>query len=484
MAASERTERRTLVLVLAAVLGLVLGFRPIADMDFHWHLATGEAWLEGRLPATEDVFSWVPTVRDPDMGSAGGDVVFALVHGVAGMRGIQWLVALLVAALLVVAARLALRELRSDALAVLFLALVAAVITHRVRARPDLFSLLGVFLLVDVLHRRPSPRRLGALFGGVALWVNLHPGAAIAPVLAAAAVPGPDWRRRLMFPVLAGAGLLLNLRGPLFLPRLVLDTGAVSEIIPEWATLWNLPFERFAGELVLTAVVASGFVLAAGSGAWRRVGFVLGAVALLLSLRSVRFVYLLAVPGLFVLAHGARPPWLVRGAVPLAVVLVIAMPSREMAKVVSACRESGLAVTSPVYTPNYPVGAADWLERRHLKGRLFHPVRWGGYLAWRLESRYRTGHDGRISLYGLETARELLTFADPAARPTLVDRWRMEILVLPPGVLAAEEIASLEAPADPRRRWLPVYDDGIATVFVDRRGRHWEHNRRILRRSR
>jgi hypothetical protein len=200
-----------------AFVGLLVGFRPIADMDFHWHLAIGRVDLAQGLDESHDPFTFLPIVRPVDLGYRAGDRLFALADGAAGLRGVQALCALAVAALYLQAFRLGLARTGTVAGGMLVAAAVAALSFERVQHRPDLFALVFVFLLVDWLGEAPGWKNAARIFALSALWANVHPSAPLAPALALASSIGGGWAR-LGGVLAAAAGVCLSAHGPLFIP--------------------------------------------------------------------------------------------------------------------------------------------------------------------------------------------------------------------------------------------------------------------------
>src|SRR5882757_9649283 len=90
LASFERKPWPMLVGAIAmAIVGFVVGFRPIADMDFHWHLAMGRVDLNHELDESRDPFTHLPIVRSVDLGYRLGDRLFALIDRAAGLRGVR-----------------------------------------------------------------------------------------------------------------------------------------------------------------------------------------------------------------------------------------------------------------------------------------------------------------------------------------------------------------------------------------------------------
>ena len=465
-------------------LGFLVAFRPIAGMDFHWQLGMGRAYLEQGLWLDEDPFTFLPLIRACDMGTWGAQSLFAILDAVGGIGAVRILIGALGGTLYAVAFLTAYRRTKDRLAAFLVVAVVATASFQRLRGRPDLFSLIGVFLLFDFLDRPPGRRSTGRLFLLTLIWANLHPGAVVAPLVVAVRAISSGWRTRVPQIAAVTLAVCMTPRGPTETIRLAWHTARTGPLVPEWRPLWSQPFADFAGEwFVLVAVT----VLVAcplfrlrpwqrGLTEWLAIGF---------AWRATRLVYWIGPPLIETLARAQPSRWshpVRRVVFGLAVVLLATGPVRDRLDAASRCRQVGLTPWADLFEPNYPIAAADFLENKNLEGRIYHPVQWGGYLGYRLAPKYRRAHDGRITLYGKDRAAELLAFNDPEQRRRLTETWHLEILVLPHGIIGPDEIATPKILDDPFHRWLPVYSDPVAAVYVDVRGRNWRHNRQALTR--
>ena len=501
-----------------ALIGFVVGFRPIFDMDFHWHLAAGRVDLAGKLAEDHDPFTHLPIVRSVDLGCRAGDLLFALVDRAAGLRGVRILCALGLAALYLQAFRLGVARTGTLAAGAVAAALVAALSFERVQHRPDLFVPLFVFLLVHWLWQGPGWNSAAKIFALSALWANFHGSSPLAPALAllAAVSAGPAGWRHLGSVLAASAGICMRPHGPLFTFHLVRETAAIAYLSPEWHALWNLGVDDFPSAVhfagvwvrfgIVLGIVLWGAMATTPEGGPQRadaanerrsdagrkntakslLSGLMAVVPIGMASTSFRLFYLMGLSVFWSLERRAKDlrasPRLRAGMIVMASLLFILFPLRDRWRAAARARAAGLSVWGDLDTPSFPVAAAAYLEAHDLRGNLFSPPEWGGYLACELTPRYRIAFDGRVQLYGRELAAELLEFVDARRRPDLVERFALEILVLPAGTLANEIGSGFPlADLDTQQRWLRVQENGTSEVFVDRRGPNWEHNRLVLR---
>ena len=402
--------RRNRWVIGAAVISLVLTVQPFRDSDVWWHLAMGHYILAHGIPAAEPFSflhaanAWVGQqwlyevglARVVDLGGAG---LASLLMGAAASA------ALLLAMLSIPQSRRPSGPWMAAAL--LLSALVAA---QLLGVRGQVFSLLGVAVVLNVVARwrAGSTRALLLLPPLFILWANLHAGfvLGLAVLVLARALSGPDGRRaRVQLAaaiVVAGLVTLVNPAGPElwgYVAR-AFSNSTLSSVVIEWQSPdfhdnWLRLFELEAILLVIAWTLAA-----------RRnvLGMGLAALAFAAALEAQRNVSLFAVvaaPELAVsgaaawAAHGARlshrlagrrlvtrverrrpPGWF--GAAVLGV--MVAGTAAGVVPQVTA------AASSRFEAAHEPAGAAGFAAA-HLAGRRLYTVdTWGGYLASRFPS--------------------------------------------------------------------------------------------------
>ncbi len=443
--------------------------RPLSDIDAHWHLAMGRAYLEHGLWLEADPISYLDRVREVDMGAWGGQVLFAWLHSLFGLTGVIGSVASVAALCHALVLRVTYQRCQHLAAAVLSTAIFAAASIHRWRGRPDVFSILFFILMMALLWGKKSKRSWLSYSLLTLIWINMHPGAIIMPAFALIAAHGSRERRFLTMAMGSCLALLFTPRGPIALAKLVYHTVTTGDLVPEWRPLWQLPGSQFQLEWMLLVVVLAVFVL---QKPWRT-SRSLSLLSLFMALRSFRLSYMFFVPttpdGRFFASRRLDQSRFV-----LALILVLVLPLRNRWQAWQKSRDLGASPWTGIYEPAYPVHAADFIDSLGLKGRLFHPVAWGGYLGGRLAPRNQSAHDGRISEWGHKQAQELLDFGSPKARERLRRKLNFEIVVVSPGLLQGFE---LEAAGG---RWRCIFADHLAAVYLDTLGEHWSTNRQLL----
>jgi hypothetical protein len=107
-----------------------------------------------------------------------------------------------------------------------------------------------------------------------------------------------------------------------------------------------------------------------------------------------------------------------------------------------------------------PVGAVNFVEQQAVRGPIFAPDSWGGYLIYELYPREKVVLDDRHDLYGEQFLKSYLTtlHGEPG--------WKQ--------FLQQNEIGSMVLPRDSALTsllletgtWKPVYKDSVAVVFI------------------
>src|SRR5262245_49796301 len=112
----------------------------------------------------------------------------------------------------------------------------------------------------------------------------------------------------------------------------------------------------------------------------------------------------------------------------------------------------------------FPVKAADFVEKTGLSGNLFTTDYWGGYFIYRFHPRHKVFFDGRSDMYGEEFVKEYerVTNLDYRWREIL-DKYKVDWILLPVDY-------SLCSALKERQDWQILYDDHQSIIFQRRRG--------------
>jgi hypothetical protein len=108
----------------------------------------------------------------------------------------------------------------------------------------------------------------------------------------------------------------------------------------------------------------------------------------------------------------------------------------------------------------FPVKAAEFLEKEPLPGHLFSTDQWGGYLIYRLYPRYQVFFDGRSDMYGEEFLRKYVKIVEANYDwQEILQEFEVDWMLLPAG-------KGLATVAKESSRWKVIYDDQVAVILV------------------
>lgn len=445
-----KDARQDLRLAAPALMVAILGFGVAtfthADPDLWGHLRFGLDSLATWTLPDEDPYSFTqdrPWLNHEWLSEA----VMATAFRAAGTVGLVLLKAALVTAVFAfvwAALRRASWWARLATLAWLAFASVHMLST----LRPQLWSFLGVAILVRALLAHPSPKQflLPLLF---ALWANMHGGWIVGMnILVAWAIGRSREGLRSWFLVIAcGAATLCTPYG-LDLLRFLRETVQFERTITEWRPLWEgASTMEWAAWLGTSAISAAAIATAGDRRLARALMLALLAWA---ALRVMRVGSLYAVTACLCAAPQVAARWPARrrsasaagfhaqrGPILFLPIAAALLAAARLTAVASSCIPS----TGPW---SADPSAVPWL-RSAPPGRLVTTFDWGQYAIWHLGPRITVSLDGRRETVYSQAhliAHDEVIAGTPEGLATL-DRWSPDYLWLP-------EISP------PLRRWLEV----------------------------
>ncbi len=480
--ATEAWKAPELPVVLFLGIILVLTLLPLKhalrDLDVGWLIRYGEIiWETGRLPEA-DIFSFTQNGRSWTLYQWGFELYCGGLHRLAGLGGVIWGTALLVALTysLLLYFLLSLRLHRLWCIGLTILALMAG--SHYWYGRPGTANFLFYLLVLALLegYRQAPRRQIWALPPLFVLWANVHIGfvvglmavllyglwAGLAPGAWRAGATRRDFRILAIFP-LCVAALCLNPHGPYLLAYVKGATSStfLNDNILELQSpnFHNAALSLFIGQLVLLLWLSIGNFPA------RSLFMALLTITLAMALYSGRHITFFSLTATVVLAHMLRDCWGLKADAPLdkpgqgwgwgmlggalALIWVIAVPS---------------------WTPGYydfdpkqvPRGVATFLESQSPKApplRVFsQDSQWASYLIYQLYPNAEVFIDSRYEFYGEDFIRKSWDLLDKAMQnPQVLNPWKVDFLIFRKDKLPFRP----EAKAD----WVPVYEDSQALIF-------------------
>ena len=478
-------------ILFAAIFAAVIGLGPRlmnVDGDLGRHITMGEAILDtGHVP-TKDIFSFTKYGDALTPHEWLSDVIFAAAYRAAGLNGVVWLTALVLAVSYWLVYRHSLQLSNLSLLALAGGLLCAAAGSIHWLTRPHIFTIMLTALWTMELDRmRLGLRRNWLIFPLIMLlWVNLHGAFLSGFVIWLAFVVGIliDRDRR--------EGLLTNM----------LVVGPASFLVslanPAGFDIWKTGF-GFLGNHYLVSHTAEYLPPDFQNPSfWPFLGVVIVSIVILgFSRIRLNSAYLLLVGGWTSLAlYSARN-------IPLYLVVVIPILCGQMAPLILGSQRSsltsrmigfqekfarteseikggllgfGIVLAALVlliggrsldfqrqgnqFNPeSFPVEAVDWYQEQPPEGQGFNYFPWGGYLLFRLWPENLVFIDGQTDFYGEELTREYekVITLQPGWMDVL-DQYGVGWVLMP----TDSQLASF-LETDPG--WLVLYRDGTASLI-------------------
>lgn len=478
--------------LFAAIFAAAIAFGPRmmnVDGDLGRHITLGDYVLDSRTIPTSDPFSFTKQGDPLTPHEWLADVIFAAVHRLAGLDGVVWLTALVVALSAWLVYKHSMDLSKMSILALVGGLLGAAASSVHWLTRPHIFTILFSAIWAMELEKvRLGLKKGWLLFPAMmVVWANLH-GAFIAGLVI--------WGLVFLGEILEGQKNLGELKILIWIgPSSIL----ASLLNPDGFGIWKTGF-GFLGNQYLVSHTAEylppdfqnpvfwPFLMVVGISilvlglSSRRMSisqlFLLGSwtAMALYSARNIPLYIVIAVPilsdlgaKLLIDSGSARiPTWFLGlqrridltereikgGAVGLIVVLV------SLGLLLGGTRLDFQSAGNGFSDQVFPVAAVDWLEENPQDGNSFNYFPWGGYLLYRLWPEQLVFIDGQTDFYGEDLTREYEQVI------TLEGDWRQVFrkydisrVIMPAGSSLADYLS--ENP-----EWDILYQDSTSKIFV------------------
>lgn len=462
-----------LVILLLALVAVHLETMPVVDRDFWHHLALGQIGLEqgGRV------------VVDPLTYTVGGEAFANLHDGFqrlaawvevhCGVEGVIFGHTLLVTASFGVLAWLARRKGGPWAglVAVIFLFLASF---QNLNLRPQTLA-VPCFVATLAALELGRDRRIWLLLPPLVevLWVRCHGTAPLGLLLCGLAAGGQllDARGRLTrteaaFLASAGATALAGVLGPEGLGFFADLTDNARLSMERGISEWQAPsFELFG--VWIWAIGAIGMIALV----WlrrktlRSDEIARGVLFALLPLRAIRMNLWWAL---------ASAPLI--GAAPFRSSRPLETASRRDVGVIVAIGVLLVALFNPwtknslgflpadragLHWHDTPLAVGEFLAGRPAEERLFHPMEWGAYLAWRLPGEERLAWDPRVVIFPDEIWNSLILATRGEEWRETLDSWEIDTVVQ-----KRDSDWKLGEELERSPNWKRAYEDGQALVWI------------------
>lgn len=485
---------RALLSLVFLVLGL-LAFRQIGSLDVGFHLKAGEYILSNGGWPTHDPFTYTLADHEYVDTSWGYQVLIAVVHRVAGPRGLVLLHTALVLGIFFVLYRTA-RLVPADPASLGALLLVGGLACEmRFETRPEIVSYFLLAVVLHVLHRHAEGRAspLWTLPVVHLVWANTHSLFVLGWAALACFGIGLWWkrgspdRRLLAWSTLCLPAALINpygWRGVLFPFKLATrfqGSNVFAQAIGEFASPFALNLsERFPFYPRVPIVSFRAFLVLSFLGALvalRRKRYwctLLWLAFVPLSYRMMRNLPILVVVALPATVwalplqtilerlgvgkdRGRTTAWLARAVLALAAA-VIGLRVVSDAYYVASRREDRFGWTWNRLA--LPVDTAEFLRRSAFEGRVLNHLNLGGYLMWATDRPVFI--DGRLEVVGEEFFADYVkALESEEALEACVARYGIRWLIFP-----YANSPQLLGRVSRDGRWRLAHVDPVAAVFV------------------
>jgi hypothetical protein len=425
------------------VLFALAAIAPVRNYDFFWHLATGRWIVEHRALPVVDPFAIASEKHAWINGEWLFEVVAYVAQQIVGLAGMSIVRALLAAGIFV------LIFVKTKDVLLTTIAFAGAMQTFDLR--PSSAAMLFVVLAIAARGRTAHAVIAASAHAVIAaLWINVHPSALLAPGIALLVTRRP-------LPVIASAiGLLANPYGwraiasPLELMSFVQSGAFVNA---EW-----LPSRITQFPLLYLLVLGGAVAFIKKRDEWWR------------ALLFAGFAYL-------AIRHVRNQP-LFFAAFPLLV------PRFELRKQV-AYATAAAAILLVAFTTDhrlgvaperFPLEAVARLKASGLKGNIYNPDQFGGFVIWSFYPERRALTDGRNELYRGYIPEYARARGDERAWRALLKKYAIDLAVdehrAPLPVIDAATGQRRELPASlvywPKKEWAMLAADEAGMVFARR----------------
>ena len=477
------------IIFISIFMGVIfLGPRTLnVDGDLGRHIAIGNFILASRtIPAT-DVFSHTMTGEALTPHEWLSQVLFSLAHNIAGLNGIVFFEAIIIAItfILVYKDTQKLSESYLTAAGLTFWAAAASSL-HWI-ARPHILTFFFLALWTPLIRNANNNPRKAYLAAPLLMvfWANSH-GAFIAgfAVLACFILgwifeflfcdekpSAKNLQNLLVVGLLSFTATLLN---PVGLNLWATSLGYIQNnylvshtqeyLSPDFHTPGFLPFLVLLAFMVFilsrsrrTLPPAFGFLLAG----WTTLA--------LYSARNIPLFAIISVPimGLYLNISHAPVPFITRTEKrvnsvekqlhgflwPGVVVLLIGL-LLVRGNILEPLRRGNQ------FDPAvFPVEAVNWLKENPQSGNMFNYFTWGGYLLYRLWPNQLVFIDGQTDFYGEELTRDYAqVISADSGWEKIIEKYKVKWIILPPNNALAKELRN-----DPT--WDNLYNDSMAIIY-------------------
>jgi hypothetical protein len=479
------------IYLIVAIVVFLFSFFKIADLDFWWHLKTGQIILQQKQFQYQEIYSFTSAGR-PYVDHEWLFQVFQyLAYAAGGAIG----VILLKCALLILIYLLITNFLIKKGLSlwIVFSLILLSIAAGRTRfiERPEIFTELFLvisYLCIESYLSTKNWKRLLLLIPFYLLWANIHAAVILGLVLQSIVVVGlilekflrqqgypvfhdPDSKEiGILISVLIGCTLITGinpngftvLKVPFELTSII-ESGLLNNQEWQQPPAWRLPIFYFS-------VLLAGYIFVSNARRLHLIHFLMAAFLGYISLKYVRNVALFSIMmPLLVWQYLSEISW--------KKVLIPAWVAILIWSFVYSPFEFG-----PGIAWYFPDQIALFTKETNLRGHMLNSYAFGGYLIWALYPERKIFIDGRNEVY-LPLLKEIVHVrTDSRLWGAFLEKYSIEYTLLN-YVDDLEELTTIDSQNNqnvtyepfssthfPRTRWALIYWDDDGMILVKRNG--------------
>jgi hypothetical protein len=476
--------------IFIIVLAIILAGKAnlLGDADTGYHIRAGEYIIKNLTVPNHDIFSHIIPPIPWTAHEWLSEVIYALIHKVAGLSGIVVATAVLIASAYFVLLKFLRSSDISIIVAALIVALAAGASTIHWLARPHIFSLFLILVWYMVLdtYQYKKKNYLYLLPLLMLLWVNLHGGFLAGFILLAVYITGnllkaifvPAERheapKRLkmlfLFSILCLLASLINPKGYeiLFFPFRLTGNKFIMDHVSEFLSP-NFHYDlRYEYMLLLMILVFGVSIL--------RLNPIEAMLVLLfthMSLFSARYIPLYAV--ILSPIIGKRIDNIINEMRERKLIKKFLLISDRAAQTDSMTRWhlwSVLSVALVVFLlftgkleygfdkKNRPFDAIQFMKKEKITGNMFNNDEFGDYIIYTAWPEYKVFIDGRSDMYGTERMKEYFKVAGiKTGWDEVLRKYNITLIIYDADSALSNFLLE-------RDDWKLVYADKVADIFV------------------
>ncbi len=496
----EERIRTFISVLLFSLLVFLLFLKSIKDPDFFWHLKTGEYIFKHKSIPEKDPFSF--TAPDPPTERVKfilkqywlSQILFYLLYRYFGFNGIIVSRAILFTLIILCLFRMIRKNGIGYYLCFPFLLLFILIAFDFKGDRPQLFSFLGVTILVYILEFNRTFLFLLPLI--MLIWANMHGGYILGDVIIVIYL-GSYWIKRLfrlkgkapenlyLFSIISITSIIFSFINPNTFKVIQAIFELEKSIFRREVTEYLSPLEqiRYLHNYWLPFWILLGMVITVIIIHLKDMELEHLILLLFLSgisftaIRYIIFLGIVTIPLLtkYLFLDLDRFSFLNKRYNSLDLLLIIILGFL----ILKSSKHISFGISKDVY----PVNVSNFLLRNRIKGNMFNLYNWGGYLIWALYPKYKVSIDPRGLNERVHMDFEMILSG--AGKKERVPRWKRLLekyrinFIL---INTCDPFSGALYPLIPLlmndREWELIYMDGQAVIFL----RKTEKNMELIRR--